>query len=215
MLSEKIKDILNQGIADSLNAQRLMATALVEAKQLSERAISWFLQANTLSPESAIVLGALGHHLYFHATEFDEASFEVAYDYFNRALEQEPDNVTFLCEAGLCCINIGDLTEASAYFESALAYDNSKETRNFISAELTTIGQRVFEHGYSLLSHKSLSKTHCHKKFAVSILMIAFQIDGRNGALARRISQWAELIGDGVTADEYKKLAHNLSKANE
>lgn len=125
---------------------------------------------------------------------FAEENYEEAMAYYKKAMEEDPQNVTYITNTAICYRKCGDLETAKSLYYEALDIDPNHAELNSSLGSL-----------YILENDPEKAITFFEKAIEIDpTLSVAFG----NGALAYA------MVGDFETADEYLKRAVSLGYEN-
>jgi hypothetical protein len=103
--------------------------------------------------------------------------------------------------------NLGQISEGRADLEKAFDMDNGPEIKEITILDLIDIGHLAFEYGEGYDAEGNKDKSLSYKRFALGVLITAYNIDVTKRDIAKTIFQFAEKIGDETTMLKYKEIA--------
>ncbi len=201
--SESKKDkafrIFNEGVGFSVGSSQAQAIGkMEEAEALNKQSLMKFKETLAIDSSHPVARASLAHALYL------DRQFSEAVRWFNKANRIDGESPANYREMGLSKINLGQVSDGKLDLDKAFSMDTSREIRDITVQDLTDIGELAFEYGNGYGKQGELAKGKEYKEFSVQVLVLAFHYDSSNRAIASKIAQFADNLGDKKTSAKYQ-----------
>jgi tetratricopeptide (TPR) repeat protein len=201
-------EVFNQGIALSLQATNLHATAdTVRASSFNRKAILKFREALKLDPTHPIARAAIGHSYYL----LDD--FPTAIRWFEASNKIDTASVASYRELGLSRIGTGAIDKGWADLRTAFRLDSVNgadklaETKHVTVSDLLSLGQQVFSYGEAYTVEDEPKKGRDYQEVAVNMLLIGYSIEPTRKDVAKVIAAYAQKLKNERLRAKYAQLA--------
>ena len=166
---------------------------------LNNKAIIKFQETLHIDSTHRVARSALGHS-YYLVRQFDKSI-----SWFEEANRIDGEAAVNFRELGLSRINLGQVPEGYRDLQKAFELDKSQEIRSITTDDLYDIGKLAFDYGDGYIKQGEIEKGKQYKLFSIDVLRMAFDINNKRKDIAHTIGNFAEKMGDKVTAEAYRK----------
>lgn len=188
----------NEGVAFSLDADAHKKQGNEEqAKALYILAIQKFQETVRLDPSHKMVAGALGHSYYM------TKDYRNGRSWYEKSISLGDSLPISHQEYGLCILNLGDLEGGKKALSKALELSRGPELKNKTVLDLYDVGTLAFHYGSIFEQQGEAEKGINYKKFGVSSLLMAHELDSSDLDVIGKIAEFAEAMGEQKIADRY------------
>ncbi|GAB2961174.1 hypothetical protein GCM10027048_31540 [Hymenobacter coalescens] len=174
------------GVQLSLKASALADTAV--AHGLERQAIAKYHEALQLDSMHRLARAALGHS-YYLLDRYPEAI-----RWFEASNRLDSTSAPNYRELGLSRISLGQIAPGWADLQRAYRLDNSAQIRTVTADDLYHLGVRAFNYGEGYEAGGELAKGLAYKKYAVSVLQMAYVSDRSRKDVGQKLAELAARV---------------------
>ncbi len=197
--NKKAYNVFNEGVTLYLNSIDEQGKGEYEkATLLNKQSIDKFLETLKIDSTHPLARGFLAQSYY------SDQQYKEAIQMFGEQNKLSGDRAVNYRGMGICKIHLGQIQEGKSDIDMAFSLDTTKEIRDITMEDLIGIGESAFQYVDSNYQHSGPLKDNGYKKFAIEVLILAYEYDTTRKDIALKISDFAKMSGDMETVSKYK-----------